>query len=140
MQGMMMGWGCAFGNYMDEQGDDVLPPERMHEACTKEQNPYGYSPILLFQNKAVKASGTIYSDRLLQWDSEKHDDLCIKHFGNKRQYWSDRLPQFVEAFLRDWCDYPELKLARIVEYCNTANGHPFWRFDYFKPEATTLGA
>lgn len=123
-----------FGNHMDSLGENLLPPDQQINARTKAEYPYSYDPILIFETRVKERNGTIYSDRLLQWDREKHDALCIKLFGNKGQYWNGRHPKLVEAFLCDWCKCPELELARIVEYCNAANGYPCWRFDYYQPQ------
>ncbi len=124
----------GFGNYMDPAGEALLPPDQQIHARTKGQHPYSYDPILIFESKATPRNGTIYSDRLLRWDYEKHNALCIKHFGNAGQHWGNRPPPSIEAFLRDWCECRELRLARVVEYCNQANGFPCWRFDYFTPD------
>lgn len=134
---MAICWGESFGNYMDDQGKELLPADRMHEARTKMDYPYSYSPLLLYVNKKIdvkSANGTIYSDRMMQQNFDKHDELLMKHFGDKRQYWDRRNPVKVQEFLRDWCDCKNLMLLRIVEYCNISNGYPCWRFDYFKPE------
>ena len=98
---------------------------------TKMSHPYSYDGFVLWRGGANKeATGTIYSDRLLQWDWDKHNRLCEKHFGNKGQLWDNRDPKLIEAFLRDWCEDPGLKLIFIMEYCNQASGYPCWRFDY----------
>lgn len=98
---------------------------------TKHSHPYSYDGFMLWRGgKNEEANGTIYSDRLLQWDHDRHNDLCKKHFGDEGQYWNDRDPKKIEAFLRDWCDNQELKLIFIMEYCNAASGYPCWRFDY----------
>jgi hypothetical protein len=75
-------------------------------------------------------TGTIYSDRLFQWDSKKHDCLCKKHFGNESQYWSGREPKTIELFLRDYTNNQNLILCSIEELENHATGFPLWRFEY----------
>jgi hypothetical protein len=86
---------------------------------------------LLFDN-GQEATDTIYSDRLYMWDSQKHDQLCEKHFGNKGQYWSNRKPESVEAFLRDYLGEDGLILCRIEQQKNVSTGYPVWRFDFKK--------
>jgi hypothetical protein len=85
----------------------------------------------IFDN-GEKATDTVYSDRLFQWDSKKHDELCQKHFGNQGQYWSGRSPELIEAFLRDYMDDQSVVLCRIEEHENQSTGYPLWRFDYLK--------
>jgi len=109
--------------YVDEYGHQVKR--------TKIAHPYNYDGFVLWRCDRVGNNGsTIYSDRLLQWDFDKHDELCMKHFGNKRQWWNDRDHDKIEAFLRDWIDNQNLHLFLIMEYCNQSTGYPVWRFDY----------
>ncbi len=109
--------------YVDEHGQPV--------ARTPITHPYCYDGFVVWRSdKKAKCTGTIYSDRLLQWDFDKHDRLCQKHFGNRGQYWRDRAPKLIEAFLRDWTGNPNLRLILVMEYCNQASGYPCWRFDY----------
>ena len=93
-------------------------------------HPYSYDPFDIFTT-GKKANGSIYTDRLLMWDFDKHDKLCQKHFGNERQGWRDRSPKLIEKFLRDWGEDPKLVLTRIVEYCNLSTGYPTWRLDFY---------
>jgi hypothetical protein len=112
------------------EGPDGKPVRK-----TKMTHPYSYDAFVIFLHDEPKvANGTIYSDRLLMWDFDKHDKLCQKHFGNRGQYWNHREPEKVEAFLRDWCEDEELVLVRVSEYCNVSNGFPLWRFDYYQKE------
>ncbi len=107
--------------YVDENG---RPIERT--PITHRYNHDSYVEWRGLPNEGT--NGSIYSDRLLQWDFDKHDRLCMKHFGNKGQLWSDRDPEKIEAFLRDWCEDPELKLHYIMRCCNQATGFPIWCF------------
>lgn len=114
------------GFFVDEHGN---PVER-----AKSSHPYSYDGFVLWRGGCNgEANNTIYSDRLLRWDWDKHNELCLKHFGDEGQYWNNRKPKKIEAFLRDWTGCPELKLILIMEYCNQSNGYPCWRFDYFTP-------
>jgi hypothetical protein len=110
------------------------------ERRTKWTHPYSYDPILIWRAENAQATwgGTVYTDRLLQWDREKHDRLSRQHFGNESQMsWSAREPAKVEAFLRDYLGYPALRLLQIEEHCNQASGYPVWRFDYARTDAAT---
>lgn len=108
---------------VDEHGQQVNRSKRDY--------PYSYDGFVTWRGgENDEAASTIYSDRLLQWDYEKHNDLCLKHFGNEGQYWDSRSPSKIEAFLRDWTGNQALRLILIMEYCNVSNGYPCWRFDY----------
>lgn len=134
--GVLFAWGGNIGGYMDSSGSRLLTADEFENARTREQYPYSYDPFLIFEKRTKKkeaeitANGTIYTDRLLQWDYAKHDLLCKKHFGNTKQYWEDRPSSKIEAFLRDWVSDPDLVLCRVVQYCNQATGFPTWRLDY----------
>lgn len=122
--------GDAFGYYggkVDEFGKPVTKTKRTH--------PYSYDGFIQWRGGAnEEANSTIYSDRLLQWDYEKHNVLCEKHWGNEHQYWDRRDPKKIEAFLRDWTRDPTLKLIFVMEYCNVSSGYPCWRFDFQRTE------
>ena len=100
---------------------------------TKSSHPYSYDEFVNWQDRkglmeevCKDATGSCYTDRLLGWDWDKHNELCEKHFGNKGQYWNDRDPEKIEAFLRDWTGKETLKLIQVREYCNISNGYPTW--------------
>jgi hypothetical protein len=99
---------------------------------TKISHPYSYDPIVQFRASSdVQANSTVYSDRLYQWDYEKHNTLLRKHFGNESQYWDNRNPLKIQDFMRDWNEDQDLQLITIIEYCNVSTGYPCWRFDYY---------
>ncbi len=83
----------------------------------------------IFDN-GQKATSTVYSDRLYQWDYKKYNDLCKKHFGNEGQYFSGRKPELIEVFIRDYMNDQSVMLCRIEEHENRVTGYPLWRFDY----------
>lgn len=118
----MVWYGSGHG-YRDEHGKPIKRTPITH--------PYSYDGFVTYKvHDDTEANNTIYTDRLLQWDWDKHNELCKKHFGNEGQYWSERSPDKIEAFLRDWCDDPELILVRVMQYCNQATGYPLWRLDF----------
>ena len=88
----------------------------------KAPNPYNYDGIMLFTRDG-NANNTIYTDRLLQLDYTRHNQLCMKHFNDESQYWSHRYPNKIEAFLRDWCNDESLILISVIEYCNQSTGY-----------------
>ena len=80
-----------------------------------------------------KANGSAYTDRMWQWDYEKYNELCQKHFGDKGQTnWLYREPKAIEAFIRDYNDDQTLILTKVVEYCNASNGYPVWNLIWYK--------
>lgn len=97
---------------------------------SKVEYPYSYDPIIQFLLPGVEANNTIYTDRLLQWDFPRHDELCLKHFGDSGQYWDYRSSVAIEAFLKDWVGDKELVLVSKTEYCDRSSGHPTWRLDF----------
>lgn len=109
---------------VDENG---RPVER-----SKMQFPYSYSPFVVWRKAGTTGPGehAVYSDRLFQWDSNKHDSLCLKHFGDRGQMWSSRSPAAIEAFLRDYFGRQDLELQLVMEGCNVASGYPYGVFYY----------
>ena len=94
---------------------------------TPDKYRYSYDAYVV-SKKADEYQYAVYSDRLLQWDWDKHNRLCKKHFGNEGQYWDNRSEEKIEAFLRDYYENPELQLVGIMTGCNVSNGYPYWIF------------
>ena len=97
---------------------------------SKREYPYSYDAFLQWGNITDKVNGSAYSDRLRQWDYEKHNEVLMDVFGDKGHYWENRNPEKIEKFLQLYFDKPELKLVRIFEGCNVSNGFPYWYFEY----------
>lgn len=94
-------------------------------------HPYSYDPFTIWKRQGAAPNDSVYSDRLLQWDFKKHNELCQKHFGNKGQRWDNRSPELIEKFLQDYLDDPTLSLCEVIEGCNQSNGYPYWCFRFF---------
>lgn len=91
--------------------------------------PYSYDPFVTFRNgENEEINDTVYSDRLFQWDSQKYNKLCKKHFGNEGQYFDGRSPSIIEKFLQDYYGNKNLKLILIEQGCNVSSGYPYWVF------------
>jgi len=88
---------------------------------------YVISPVEY--DSGEKSTDTVYSDRLYQWDPEKYNELCKKHFGNMGQYWSNRKPKLIEAFLCDYIGKP-VTLTKVELTENVSTGYPIWIFFY----------
>lgn len=116
--------GVYYSNGLVDEHDK--PIER-----TPATHPYSYDGFVTHRfGKNEEANNTIYSDRLLRWDFKKYNELSKKHFGDEGQYFYNREPKNIEAFLRDWCEDQKLKLIFVMEYCNVSSGYPLWRFDF----------
>ncbi len=114
--------GSVFYGLVDEHGNAI---ER-----TPTTHPYSYDGFVTWRLNDETPDSGVYTDRLIQQNRELHNILCQKHFGDKRQYWTDRDPKKVEAFLRDWTGDKELKLIFIMQYCKGYSGYPTWRLDF----------
>lgn len=111
-----------YGYGLDENGEPV-----------KRTPSTNYDPFVLWGYKKVSGGSTAYSDRLWQEDHKKHDELCMKHFGDKSQHWASRDVEKIQAFLSDFIGKP-VELLRIMQCCNQSSGYPYWRLDYKKIE------
>lgn len=108
-----------YGCRRDEYGN---PVEK-----TKEEYPYSYDAFVVYGRRdEEKCNGSVYTDRLYQWDHEKTKSLNIKD-------WTSNF-KGIEAFLREWQGHEKLELLQVVEYCNVSNGYPTWRLDYYYEE------
>lgn len=98
-------------------------------------NPYSHRSITRYLKGTVAdITANVYSDRLLQWDFVRTKDLMHKYFGDKGDYYDDRKPEQIEAFLRERLELPNLNLVTIMESVNVSNGYPVWFFGYNEGE------
>lgn len=109
-----------FPKYVDEFGNPVKR--------TKDKYPYSYDGFVTWSIDE-EADDTVYSDRLLHWNYTKCRSLMNKHFKGDGDYYYNRSPEQIEAFLSEYMD-KDIKLVRVMEYCNQSSGYPVWRFDY----------
>jgi hypothetical protein len=112
-------------------GDEDLG--RQDPPRTKSSHPYAYDPFTIWgaHSPNPKCNGSVYVDRLEQWDRAKYKQLAEEVYEGCRPFDSynckgDR----IQEFLRRWNDDPALKLLRVIEYCNWSSGYPTWRLDY----------
>ncbi len=109
--------------------------ELVFDMFDKFNNPYSYKPFLMWHTRnevPAGEQGTAYSDRLYRQNSTKYNELCEKHFGDQGQYFDRRDPSKIEAFLKDYWNYPHLVLVSITEHCNQATGFPLWQFNFIR--------
>jgi hypothetical protein len=117
-------------NFSFMSGEDLSgnPVEK-----SKYDYPYSYSSYVEWRNgENSEITDSVYSDRLFQWNPEKYNRLCQKHFGNQAQTFSGRKPEDIERFLSEYLGI-NLKLIVILQGCNQSSGYPFWSF-HFKGE------
>lgn len=125
-----------FNIYGDE---DIRPPKGQviigitdHEGNwperTKQSHPYSYDPICQYMDKSVEANGTVYHDRMQQWDYKKFDRVLKEHCRDG--CYSFNNSSTVQKVLRSYFEDDTIELACIIEYCNVSSGYPCWRFDY----------
>ena len=117
-----------FNHWMDEFGNAVTK--------TKVTHPYSYDGFVQERVHAnEKATATVYTDRLLQWDFKKTRAMLKKHFwngttGSDGDWWNNRSAAKIQEFLRERLGMPNLEVVLVMEYCNVSNGYPLWRIDY----------
>lgn len=104
----------------------------------KSAYPYGYCPFTIwgFPGENKECNGTVYVDRMEQWDRAKYVRLAAEIFVDDRGarvgvYNSHACRgDLIEKFLRAWNEDPDLALLRVVECCNVATGYPTWALYY----------
>ena len=96
----------TYGLYIDLDGKQVDKTPLKH--------PYSYDSFVTHKNgNKEDITGSVYSDRLLQWDYSKTRKLMKKHFGESGDYYSNREPEQIEEFLRERLEEPNLKLVAM---------------------------
>lgn len=98
---------------------------------TKETNPYNYDGFLIWNvSPCAEATGSVWTDRLFQWDYQLTTDLIKKHFNTGSQYFDKYGPEELQAFLRERLEKPNLVIVFLQEECNQATGYPVWLIGY----------
>jgi hypothetical protein len=111
-----------YGFYMDEHNQII---ER-----TPSTHPYSYDSYILWRNLPNdQMNASAYSDRMMQWNYKKFDELWKKH-GLKGQYWYASDKDKIEAFIKDYFEKPNLKVVYVMQCCNQATGFPLWFVAY----------
>lgn len=137
-------YGPHFVFMEQEDADADADLMRRDPPWSKRDYPYCYDPFTIWgaPRPSKECNGTVYTDRLDQWDRNKYDQLACKHYrrgdnGYERPFDSHNCKgHLIEAFLRDWFDDPNLKLLRVIEYCNPGTGYQTWRLDYRSTKET----
>lgn len=98
---------------------------------TKDSHPYNYDGFLIWKTMDHKlCTGSVYTDRLFQWDYKLTTDLIQKHFNTSSQYFDKYSPKQLQEFLRERLDMPNLEVVFLQEECNQASGYPLWYIGY----------
>lgn len=94
---------------------------------SKSSHPYSYDAFYIWRDKNLKDSGTVYHDRMQQWDYSKFEEACKLTEGKRfSQYNRAEVSKFLSAYFNK-----KIKATALVEGCNASNGYPYWIF-YFK--------
>lgn len=109
-----------YGVYISPEGKPVEKTPRTHG--------YSYDPFVLMGDWKAEYEEGIYSDRMMSWYYNKFSVACQLAFGNSGQYFTGRSPEDIEKFLRIYFMSPKLELVKVIEYCNSRNGYPYWLF------------
>lgn len=119
------------GGYVNEFGNPVRR--------TKFSHPYNYDGFVQERCGAnEEANGTVWTDRLLEWDYKLTRKLIDKHFKDTGidvggDWWDQRPASAIQEFLRERLNMPKLRVIFVMEYCNQSSGYPVWRIDYHNP-------
>lgn len=120
----------------DDRDSDLQrsdPPREKHDFRYR----YAYDPFTIWGNPGPNEScnGSEYVDRLEQWDYAKYGRISERFYKGARPFDDHNCRgDLFEQFLREWFEDPDLKLLRVVEYCNRSSGYPTWRLDYHSPK------
>jgi len=107
--------------YLDENG---FPVKR-----TPITHPYSYDAYVIWGAKNKDSHG-VYTDRLLQWDYKKHNELCKLIWDNTSQLWDSRQPKDIQTFLRKYNNDENIILTMVMKCYNVSNGYPVWILFY----------
>lgn len=103
---------------------------------SKGEYPYSYDSFVQERcGENSEINGSVYTDRLLQWDYKLTRDLMKKHFkdtgiDNGGDYWGERSAEAIEGFLRERLNKPNLRVILVMECCNHSTGYPLWFIGY----------
>lgn len=108
--------------YLDLEGKPVERNPLSH--------PYNFDTFVQWRKpewKGGPTKGSVWSDRLYQWDGPKYYACTRAVWGNCGQSFDEpRTPEEIERFLRLYNDEPELELVAVLKACNQSSGYPLW--------------
>lgn len=97
--------------------------------------PYSFERFCTWKgDEYEKTKHSVYSDRMLEWDSKKFNAACQAVWGNHGQCFDGRTPGEIQRFLSLYFGH-DVVLTGIEKACNWANGYPCWIFCYYDKEA-----
>lgn len=108
------------------RGRDGEPVKR-----TRQSHPYTFDDYLLYETEApALANDSLYTDHMYHQEPEKYERLLRKHISTTSNFWEGRSPEKIQAFLRDYCDEPDLELVRVWACCDQSSGADHWQFEF----------
>jgi hypothetical protein len=112
---------------MDKQPIANLQPHYTDEYYREARTVWiadGYKPNDAYG--AIRGIEYNYSDRIWQWDWNKADGL----YKSIDSTLDRRSPAFLQEFLRQYFDKPELELVHVMAGFNVSNGYPYQVYGY----------
>lgn len=98
---------------------------------TKQSYPYSYGEYVVHRGGDYRtATNAVYSDRLYQWDSSKHEQACKDAFSQRSGSFSQQPFHEVQKYLSLYFGLDDLQLLLVCEGCNVSSGYPYWVFWY----------
>jgi hypothetical protein len=99
----------------------------------KGDNPYSYSPQLVWLGRWDESQTNLWSDRLAShYSLKKYRELVEKHLSHHSwSYPSPDTAQCTEAFLQELTGNPQLRLCAIIEHCNQSTGYQVMCFSVY---------
>lgn len=103
--------------------------EREDPPRDKYSHPYSYDPFTIWGSQSDACNGTAWSDRL---SHEKKYDAVVARIQSEstEPLILNTDPKAIEKLLKGIIGHDEIKLLRIVEYCNRSSGYAYFRYDY----------
>lgn len=110
------------GGYVDLEGRPVKK--------TPQSNPYDYDDYVIWKgNFDREKSHAVYSDRLVQWDTEKYHKCWKEVFDGEGIFSANNNPSKINLFLNKYFG-KEVKLTAILQGCNVSSGFQYWVYYY----------
>lgn len=115
-----------YGTYVSDSFSRIFTQVDIHGKPverTKERYPYSYDTFVVWRDGPnEECTGSVYSDRMYQWDAEHYEACAKKH--NFKNFVSASRKQ-LNDFMSDYLKKP-VQVLFLAEGCNQATGYPLW--------------